>query len=893
MHEIFMRLKSLVLRQRMEEGLAEEIRFHIEQQTEKNIRAGMSPVEARRQAFIRFGGVEHVKEQARDEFRPARLEDFVRDLRYGGRILRRAPGFASIAIVTLALGIGAATAVFSVVNGVLLAPLPYPDPDRIVRVFQIDSTGRRMGAASEPNFDDWKTGVSSFGAMARMSPGTVPVSIGQETTMLAGASVSGQFFEVMGVRPVVGREFRDEDRRRGAAPTVIISDRLWRTRLGQASLGTLQLRHDNGLYQVIGVMPPGFEFPSASEFWFPSELSVPNPSRTSHNWLVIARLADGATLERAVSELSTLARRLKEQYGDGTWMSDATAVPLREQLTAPARPMLLLLFGASVVLLVIACLNVSNLQLARASTRRRELAVRLAVGAGGGRIARQLLAEALVLSLAASVAGVGLAIGGVQMLATLQPRNLPRAENVAVDFAAMLFAVSVAMVTAVALGLATAWRAAKQDVRETLSEGTRTMAGGRASERVRQGLAVAQVALTIVLLVGAGLLARSFLKLMAVDPGYYTADALLLDLQWTFSDEPGVQTRRKRAQQELLTRLQSIPGVQQVGLISSHPLGGGNFPNGLFAEMLSLDEISSAQDLRRLFNDPQRMAEIKARQGLAGYRIASEDYFAAMGIRLLRGRVFTDGDGPDGPHAAVISESLAAAQWPNQDPLGRYIQFGNMDGNLRGFQIVGIVSDVREASLETVPGPLFYGYYQQRMASRFTVVIRSRESTALASTVRQVVREIDPDLPVQLRTVEDAFDRALAGRRFSLTLIAVFSAAALLLATLGIYGLISYLVAERTREIGIRLALGAESTDVLRLVLGKGIVLALCGIAVGLGTAMALSRFVQSMLFGVTPTDPMALATVMAVTLTAVVLASYVPARRAMRVQPVIAMRCD
>jgi predicted permease len=354
-----------------------------------------------------------------------------------------------------------------------------------------------------------------------------------------------------------------------------------------------------------------------------------------------------------------------------------------------------------------------------------------------------------------------------------------------------------------------------------------------------------------------------------------------------------VQARRKLAQEELLTRLQALPGTQTVGLVSSHPLGGGNFPNGLFTEMGRIDEIASAEDVRRLFSDPQRVAEAKARQGLAGYRIASEDYFAAMGIRLIRGRLFETSDGPDAPHAAVISESLAAAQWPNQDPLGRFIQFGNMDGNLRGFRIVGIVSDVREVSPETVPGPLFYGYYKQRMASRYTVVVRTTAGTALSPTIRQTVRAIDPDLPLQVRTIEEAFDRALAGRRFSLTLIGVFSATALILATLGIYGLVAYLVAERTREIGIRLALGAESTDVLRLVLGKGVLLALSGIVVGLAAAMVLTRFLEGMLFGVTPTDPLALTAVMGVTLVAVVGASYVPARRAMRVPPVIAMRVE
>jgi putative ABC transport system permease protein len=374
---------------------------------------------------------------------------------------------------------------------------------------------------------------------------------------------------------------------------------------------------------------------------------------------------------------------------------------------------------------------------------------------------------------------------------------------------------------------------------------------------------------------------------MAIDPGFRTDHTLLGETQWTFSREPAVQQRRKIVQQELIERVRTLPGVEAAGLVNDHPLGVGGFANGQFIEMTRQDELQSPEDLARLG------PEVKNRVGMAGYRIASEGYFTAMGIRLIRGRLFEDSDGPDAPHVAVISESLAATKWPDQDPIGRFIQFGNMDGDLRGFRVVGVVSDVREVSPETVPGPLFYGYYKQRMASRFTMVVRTGMASALAPTVRQVVREADPELPLQLRTAEEALDRALAGRRFSLTLIVAFSASALILAALGIYGLITYLVAERTREIGIRLALGAESADVLRLVLGRGLVLAVGGIAVGLVAAMGLTRFLEGMLFGVTTADPVALGGVMLVTLLAVVMASYVPARRAMRVAPVIAMRAE
>jgi predicted permease len=884
-HELLRRVRSIVRRHAIEDGLSEEIRFHLDRQTEKYIRAGMPPDAARRQAYLRFGGVEQMKEQTRDEFRPALFEDALRDLRYGVRMLRRAPGFAVVAIVTLALGIGASTAVFSVVNGVLLQPLPYPDAERVVRLFQIDGNGRRMGSASEPNYLDWRQQTRGFRAMSQVSSGPSPVTIGSETSMMTGASVSADFFDAMGVRPVVGRGFRADEHQLGAAPAVVVSDRLWRARLSRAALDTLRLRVSDTVYEVVGVMPPSFDYPPGSEYWFPRELTPPQTSRTGHNWTVVARLADGVALTAAVAELSAVSRALKAQYGEGTWMADATAVPLREVLTATARPTLLMLLAAAVLLLVIAALNVSNLQLARAAGRRRELAMRLAVGAGRGRLLRQLLAEAVVLATAATVVGLALAIGGLRILVAMQPANLPRTENVSVDVTALGFAVAVTLVTALLLGLATAARAVKQEVRDVLSDGSRTMAGSRGSERLRQGLVVAQVGFTIVLLAGAGLLARSFINVLAIDPGFRRTGALLVETQWPFSRDPQMQQRRRDVQHELLERIAGLPGVEGAGLISAYPVGTGNFVNGLFTEMTRVDEITTVDDLRRLG------PEVKARQGQAGYRIASEGYFQAMGIRLVRGRLFEASDGADAPHVAVISESLAAAKWPDQDPLGRFVQFGNMDGDLRGFRIVGVVSDVREVSPEAVPGPIFYGSSRQRMASRFTVVIRTGTAASLAPAIRQLARAADPELPLQVRTVEEAFDRALAGRRFSFTLIAVFSGVALVLATLGIYGLIAYLVAERTREIGIRLALGADARDVLKLVVSQGAALATGGIVVGLLAAFGVTRFLKGMLFGITETDPVAFAGVVVLTLAAVIGASYVPARRAMRVEPVTAMR--
>lgn len=885
MREFGRRVTSLFRRSQIENGLNDEIAFHIEQQTAKNIRAGMTPQEARRAALVRFGGVEQVKEATRDEFRAGVLEDFGRDLRYGARVLRRAPGFALVAILTLGLGIGAATAVFSVVDGVLLQPLPYPDPDRIVRVFQIDANGRRMGNVSDPNFDDLKNGTRSLKSMAEMSAGPVPVVVNGQSAMIAGAGVSREFFDVMGVRPMIGRGFSETETRVGATPVAIVSHRFWQNRLFSAPLNGQTMRVGNATHQIVGVMPQGFDYPAASDYWTPRELNPPSTSRTAHNWQAVARLADGVELETARREISTLAKSLKARYGDDTWMSDATAVPLREQLTATSRATVLTLFAAAVLLLVIACLNVSNLLLARVATRRREMAVRLAIGAGQFRLARQLLAEALVLCVAGGVAGLVIALGGVRALVAMQPGNLPRIDNVGVNWTVMAFALGVSVLAAVILTIAATLRTGDRELKSELAESQRTSAGGRASQRVREVLSVSQVALTLVLLIGAGLLTRSFIEVLMIDPGYRVGSAWLLDMQSPGLPDAEARRRHVQFQRDVIARLRRLPGVSDVALVNDFPLGGRFYANGQFFEMTSPDEFQTYEDIRKLGE------QAKARAGFAGYRIASEDYFRVMGIPLIRGRVFEESDGPDAPHVAVISESLAKTKWPNQDPIGRFVQFGNMDGDRRGFRIVGIVGDVREISPEAVPGPLFYGYYQQRVTSRVSVVLRTDPTAALGEVLQPTVRELNPDIPVQARRIEDAFDRSLAGRRFSLVLIAVFSVSALLLAMLGIYGLIAYLVAQRTKEIGIRMALGASSQDLLRLIVGKGVMLAVAGTTVGLIAALGLTKLVEGLLFGITARDPAAFAGVIAVTLVAVLIASYLPARRALKIAPVDSLR--
>ncbi|HEX6308275.1 MAG TPA: ABC transporter permease [Longimicrobiales bacterium] len=875
----------------LQAGLDEEMRYHIERQTEKNVRLGMSPAEARRRALVSFGGVERMKELTRDEFRPALLEDLSRDVQYGVRGLLRTPTFAVVAVLTLGLGIGAATAVFSVVDGVLLRPLPYPESDRIVRPLHVDDNGPMRNVA-EPNFLDWKERSRSFGAMAVMaSQGALSVTGSVEPNRAQVTVVSNEFFDVMGVHPSVGRGFAPEERVQNGRPAAIVSDAYWREWLGgRRDFENLVLTQGSNAYQVVGVMPPGFDYPYGTQIWVPRELNPPSTSRTAHNFQAIARLADGATVESAARELSAISRALKTQYGDETWMTDGTVVTLQEDLTGRVRGTLLILLGAAGFLLVIAGANVSNLLLVRSGARGRELAVRLALGASRWRLARQVLTESLVLCIAGAAAGVLLARWGVQALLAINPGNLPRTNEVGVSWSVLGFAVLLSIGIATVLGVITTLHQNVRDLRAQLTEGQRSVTGGGRQQRVRDALVVTQVALTLVLLTGAGLLARSFLQVLAVDPGYTIDEALVLDLAMASPRDAQAAVRQTRIQDELMAELRRLPGVTAVGGINDFPLGAAWFANGMFVEMNAPDEISSFEDFRALGE-----AEMKERAGFAGYRIATEDYFAVMGIRLVRGRVFEPSDVADAPHVAVISETLARRKWPDRDPIGRFIQFGNMDGDVRGLRIVGIVSDIRENSLEAEPGPLVYASFRQRTsaASRLSIVARGTDSPASIAAAQRIVRRIDPQLPVTVRTARMAYDGSLASRKFSLVLLGVFAAAALILAAMGLYGVISYAVSQRTREIGIRLALGADTGNVVRVVTGRGATLAAIGIGIGLLAALLLGRLVQGMLFGVASTDPMALAAVIALIGTAVLVASWIPARRALRVAPIITLRAE
>jgi predicted permease len=866
---------------RHDDRLREELQFHLEQQIAKNIRRGMTPEDARRDALIRFGGVEPAREAARDQVRGAWLLDLFRDMRIGLRSLGRVPSFALTVILTLAFGVGTAAAMFSVFQGVLLKALPYPNSDRIVRLYQLGQKGSR-GNVSEPNFNDWRDGTHSFASMAEMQNyGLTPVAGAGDAQLARVTMVSKTFFEVMGVPPSLGRGFRPEEQQPGGPKVMLVSADFWKRWRGTGAPQGETLRCDNEIFTVVGVMPEGFDYPNKTALWAPREMTPPQSSRTAHNFQVIARLADGVSLEQARADISTLSRRLKDRYGDGTWMFDAAAVPLLEAVTSTSKATLQLLLSASVLLLIVACTNASNLLVVRAASRRPEFAVQLAMGASSGRIGRQLLAETLVVCLAGAGLGVLVASASVRLFVAMAPASVQRLDGVTVSWPAVAFAVGVALLAAIALSAVTAIGTRSVRITDALSDSTRSGTGGRRQMRVREGLIVTQVALALVLISGAALLGRSLYSVLSIDPGYSLEDGLIVGLTIPGDGSPAAAARQVATQDAVIDALRRQPGVSGVGLVSDFPLGGGG-ANGTFIEMTRPDEITSFEQFD--LTNPR----LKAMSGSAEYRQVSGDYFTVMGIRLLDGRLIKDSDSPTSGQVAVISRSLAETQWPGRSALGRWIQFGNMDGDLHAIQIVGVVGDVREVTPEAPPQPTLYVSARQRpgKAANSSIIVRGPSSVTLAETARRIVREIDSEVPVTISTVSTALDTAVGSRRFTLWLVGAFGIAALALAMLGVYGLVAYTVSLRTREMGIRMALGAEPKSLVWLVARRGAILAAIGAVAGTAIARVSAGALEGLLYGVTAADPVTIATAAAFLLVASMAATYAPARRIFKQSP-------
>jgi len=897
-------------REQRERELDEEIESHLRMAARDRVDRGESPDEAGYAARRELGNVGLIKEVTRQMWGGNWMRALLQDLRYSVRILRKKPGFSLLAVFTLALGIGATTAIFSVVYGVLLRPLPYDRPAQLVQVWEKGQNGSAMNLA-DPNYLDLRVQNHSLQGLAEFDTGLQSVSGGSEPKRLRVASVSADFFPILRVPAVAGRGFLPEDHRTGAAAVALVSYNYWNQYLNaNQDFSSLKLRVGTRSVTVVGVMPPGFRFPAESDVWIPREMFSFLPSRSAHNWQGLARLRDGVSLAQAAEDLSSLAGGIKKQYGDDVDIVGVTLSPLQDALTQPVRSSLMLLLGAVGLLLLVACANVMNLLLAQAAGRRSELAIRSALGSSRTRMVLQFVAESLLLSASGGLVGVIIAYWGVHWLLRLAPAETPGLPSVSVNLPVLFFAFGLSVAIAVALGMFTALRSGGADLRTALAEGRGT--DSLATQFVGRTIVVMQVAITMTLLIGAGLLGRSLMRVLSVDPGFRTEHVVTIDLALPSAFAPEAKPRRIQFLNELFSQLRALPGVQDAGGTNALPLGTGISSYGGYAVVNPQQISPHTQDLinrvvhGNLNDDSSLMKELSgffaqlfrdpAHAGSADYASVSEGYFRSLGIPLLRGRLFEDRDTMEAPHVAMISESIAREKWPKEDPLGHTIEFGNMDGDPRLLTVIGVVGDVRERNLETPPRPTIYVNYRQRpqATNHFTVVVRTDGDPAtVIAAAQKIVRNLDPDVPPSTSTFTRVFAASMNTRRFNLILFGLFSGTALLLAIAGIYGVLSYSIARRTREMGVRIALGASAGNVLRLVLRQSMTTAIVGVISGLVGAFILMRFMQSMLFQVSATDPLTFGAVALILLAVALLASYLPARRATKVDPIVALRYE
>ena len=802
---------------------------------------------------------------------------FKQDFLYAVRRLVKAPGFTVVAVLTLALGIGANSAIFSVVNGVLLKPLPYPEPDRLVGVYH--TTEGHRAVMSGPNFTDVARAATSFESAAAISSGRMILTGEGEPARLAIAEVSASLFNVLRVRPALGRAFNADENTPGRNNIVILSHGLWQQRFGSdPSVIGKRITLDGVSKEIVGVMPAGFSYPSGRDAWLPVDYDEGFVTKQRGAWYlsVVARLKPGVTPQQSAAEVETIGRNLARQYPDANGEIGMTTYPLLEAMVGDIRRSVMILLGAVGFVLLIACTNVANLLLARAATRETEMAVRTALGAGRGRLIGQLLTESVLLSLVGAAFGLLLAVWGVELLTNLKPQGIPRLDNVRVDGAVILFTIAVGVVTGVLFGLVPAF-AATRGLSATLKEGGRGAVTSRGGMRVRGVLVVAELALAVMLLAGAGLLMRSFMKLQAVDPGFKLDPALTFDL--TLPDARYKDMDQQIAfYDQLLPRLRSLPGVQAASAVMGLPLSG-------------LDFIIS-------FEVGGRPPLPPAQQPAMQVRVATPEYFSTIGIPLKRGRLFTDDDRLQTPKVVLITEAAAKQFFPNEDPIGKTIKlgWGRGPGKPRaGGEVVGIVGDIKDEGLNEPNPPQIYMPLRQWPVSFMTVVMKtSVPPTSLTDGARAQVAALDPNLPLSnVSTLDAIVAKSISQQRFYMTLLSVFAAVALVLAAIGIFGVLSYAVSQRTREIGIRMALGAQERTVISLVVRQAMLLVGTGVIAGTALALYLSQTMTKMLFSVRPTDPTTFVSVAAVLAAVALLASYLPARRATRVDPIVALRAE
>ncbi len=867
------RWRALLRRSEMEREMDEELRYHIERQTDQNIRLGMNPEDARYAARKAFGGVEQAKEQSRDASGARWLEDLWQDLSFGARMLLKNPGFTLIAVLTLALGIGANTAIFSIVNGVLLKPLPCEQPDKLVQLWEAPRVGV-LGAASPGAFLDWKEQSTSFESLSLLLDIDLNLTGEGEPERISGAKMSAGGLQILRARPMLGRLFAPDEDQPGKDKVIVLTHRLWQRRFGGDTniVGRAIHLSDQG-YTVIGVLPPSFLPWDRPEFIIPGAVAPEEANQRAAHWLgIFGRLKSDLTVEQARAEITALSARLKPLYPAHKKDWVVNIAPMQEMMTRDIKPTLLMLLGAVGCVLLIACANVANLLLAKASARRREIAIRAALGAGRWRVIRQLLTESALLAMIGAMIGLLLAFLSVDAISHLTAVNLPRVQEIRLDLRVLGFALCVSLLSGLAFGLTPALQASKPDINETLKESGR---GSQGSVRngVRSSLIVSEVALALILLIGAGLLLNSFFRLSNVSPGVNPKNALIMQISLPDKKYPNAE-RRAAFFQQAAERIENLPGVDAAGVTRTMPLAGFA-PSAYFSIIDRSGRPESSY--------------------MTDFDFCTPGYFRAAGIPLRAGRLFDQGDRPGAARAVIINETLARQYFPNENPLGKLIHLEVFAGKIdEGWEIVGIVGDVRQRGQAKEVRPCVY----RPQAFSFSggdghIVIRTaRAPLAMADSARKAILEVDPSQPVaNIRTMEDALGASVAERRFITILLGGFAAASLLLTAIGLYGVIAYGVSQRTHEIGVRIAMGAQARDVLQLVVGHGMKLALIGVSLGLIGSLALTRLLKALLYGVSATDPVTFAVVASLILGVALLACFIPARRAAKVDPLVAIR--
>ncbi|HTZ90605.1 MAG TPA: ABC transporter permease [Alloacidobacterium sp.] len=894
-------LRRLFSRQRLEADLDKELRFHFENQVADKVRSGIPESEARRLTRIEFGGIEQVKEDCRERRGTMGLESLLQDLRYALRMFAKSPAFSAIAILTVALSIGATTAIFSLVDATLLHPLPYPHPEELVRIEDdLHGAGTMDAGISIPEFKDLqRSGIFQYVVLEIF--GSANLTGASQPSRVQYEGVSPAYFAMLGVKPELGHTFDPLDQTPGFTLDVVISDGVWKRVFGSdPHIVGKSLRLDNDLNRVIGVMPPGFRDPGRTvderntELWAAYGFSD-DPARSSNRSLrapleTVGRLKPGLTVRAAQSQMDALVASLRKQFpddypADSKWT--VRLVPLKENVVGNVRQSLILLFGAVAVVLLIGCVNVANLLLARASARSREMAVRQALGAARKRLVRQLLTESLLLSLLGGVAGLVILFCMKGFLLRLIPESLPRLNDLSINWTVMLFALAASIAAGVIFGLAPARQAGRVDLAHALRVEGRGSKGSTEQTRTRRVLVVTEFALSLVLMVAAGLLLRSFWDLYQAPLGFNPQHVMSVQSWLPNPDDPKTDIYGTAAQEavfarELLRRSRLLPGVQEAALGSepSIPLHHDGNPSQLIVE--------------------GRQAQSK-QPPLVERSDVTPEYFHLLEIPVLRGRLFKDGDDENAPLVAVINQAMARTYWRGEDPLGKRLRVGRgrpgvgLDARKTWITIVGVIADARTESLANASVPQMYLSLYQDTPKELAIFLRGDlNASAIPKEVRAMVQSVNPELPIYgAKTLDDAVSASLEQRRFSMDIVAAFAITALLLAVLGIYGVISYIVSERTRDIGIRLALGADRGKILAMVLRQGLGLAMAGAALGLVGSVIVSHLMAGLLYGVMPTDPLTFAGVTLV-LTGVALAAcYIPARRAMRVDPMIALRYE